>query len=246
VQCFVDAANNAIDAGFDGVEVHGANGYLLDNFLRAPADQRKGPYGGSLENRSRLLREVLEGVTAAIGADRTGVRISPLNSFQDMADVSRRFFSRFLSQHSYLSSQPDPVGMTEAVVDIANTLDLAYLHVMRGDFFGVQKADVVTPARKFKNVLIVNMGYKPEEAAQAVGSEAVDAVAFGTPFLANPDLPARYTTCPLFSSLASRSSCFLSRFANTLRPFLAQCEGGCRAQRPGLENLLHPWSRGVH
>jgi N-ethylmaleimide reductase len=170
---FRKAAENAKAAGFDGVEVHGANGYLLDEFLRDGANKRSGPYGGPIENRARLLLEVLDAVTDVWGGDRVGLRLSPLNSFNSMIDS-------------------DPIGLITWLAKRLNDYGLAYLHVMRGDFFGQQHGDVLTPARQhFKGVLIGNMGYTPQEAATAIESGQLDAVAFGTAFLANPDLPAR-------------------------------------------------------
>jgi N-ethylmaleimide reductase len=170
---FRRAAGNALAAGFDGVEVHGANGYLLDEFLRDGTNRRSGPYGGPLANRARLLLEVLDATCDVWGAGRVGLRISPLNSYNDIADS-------------------DPVALTEWLAGRLNDYPLAYLHVMRGDFFGKQHGDVLTPARaNYRGVLIGNMGYSPAEAETAVASGLVDAVAFGTPFLANPDLPAR-------------------------------------------------------
>lgn len=173
VQDFRQAAANAIAAGFDGVEVHGANGYLIDQFLRDGSNQRTDEYGGSLENRVRFLTEVLEAVTGEIGSHRVGLRLSPLNSFNSMRDSDPEAWTRFLS-------------------DYLNKFDLAYLHLMRADFFGVQQADVVTIVREsYKGHLMVNMGYSAEEAAQVVSDTVADSVAFGTAFLANPDLPAR-------------------------------------------------------
>jgi N-ethylmaleimide reductase len=173
VAAFAQGAKNAIAAGFDGVEVHGANGYLIDKFLRDTPNQRTDAYGGSLDNRTRFLFEVLTAVCAAIGSERVGLRLSPLNSYNSMKDS-------------------DPVGLTTYLADKLNAFNLAYLHLMRADFFGVQKADVMTPARaQYKGVLIGNMGYTPAEAEQAITEGKVDAVAFGTAFLANPDLPAR-------------------------------------------------------
>lgn len=173
VAAYVQGARNAIAAGFDGVEVHGANGYLIDQFLRSGANQRTDAYGGSLDNRARFLFEVLTGVCAAIGAERVGLRLSPLNSYNSMVDS-------------------DPVGLAAYLSDKLNAFKLAYLHMMRSDFFGVQKGDVMTVTRQnYKGVLIGNMGYSPEEAEQAIGEGKLDAVAFGTAFLANPDLPER-------------------------------------------------------
>ncbi|WP_347249341.1 alkene reductase [Zoogloea sp.] len=170
---FRKAAENALAAGFDGIEVHGANGYLLDEFLRDGSNTRSGPYGGPIENRARLMLEVLDACVGVWGAGRVGLRLSPLNSYNDMLDS-------------------DPVGLITWMARRLNDVPLAYLHVMRGDFFGQQKGDVLTPARAhYKGVLIGNMGYTPQEAASAVENGQLDAVAFGTPFLANPDLPAR-------------------------------------------------------
>ena len=170
---FQRAAENAKAAGFDGVEVHGANGYLLDEFLRDGANRRGGPYGGSFENRARLMFEVIEAVSAVWGSDRVGLRISPLNSYNSMIDS-------------------DPIGLATWLAGRLNDCQLAYLHAMRGDFFGLQKGDVMTPLRaNYKGVLVANMGYTPDEAALAIAEGRVDAVAFGTSFLANPDLPAR-------------------------------------------------------
>mgnify|MGYP001764938659 FL=1 len=173
VEGFKQAAINAKAAGFDGVEVHGANGYLLDEFLRDGSNKRSGPYGGSLENRARLLLEVIEAVSGVYGSDRVGVRISPLNSYNSMLDS-------------------DPVGLTAWLAARLNDYGLAYLHVMRADFLGQQSGDVMTPARaNFNGVLIGNMGYSAAEAEEAIAAGKLDAVAFGTAYLANPDLPER-------------------------------------------------------
>jgi len=171
---FRQAARNAKAAGFDGVEVHGANGYLLDEFLRDGSNKRKGPYGGPIENRARLLLEVIAACSEVYGSKGVGLRISPLNSFNSMSDS-------------------DPVGLTTWLAQKLNDYNLAYLHVMRSDFFGLQKGDVMTAARKhYRGVLIGNMGYSEEEAEKAIAEGKLDAVAFGSTFLANPDLPERF------------------------------------------------------
>jgi N-ethylmaleimide reductase len=168
---FRSAARHAIAAGFDGVEVHGANGYLLDEFLRDGSNQRSGPYGGPIESRARLLLEVIEAVCAE--TELVGLRLSPLNSFNAMRDS-------------------DPVALASWLADHLNDTGLAYLHLMRGDFLQQQLGDVLTPVReRFKGVLIANMGYTAAEANAAIAAGAIDAVAFGTAFLANPDLPER-------------------------------------------------------
>jgi N-ethylmaleimide reductase len=119
------------------------------------------------------LLEVVDACAAVIGAGRVGVRLSPLNSYNGMADS-------------------DPVAVTEFVARALDARAIGYLHMMRADFFGAQHGDVMGPARRaFKGVLVGNMGYTPDEAESAVGAGALDAVAFGTAFLANPDLPER-------------------------------------------------------
>ncbi len=153
------------------MEVHGANGYLLDTFLRDGSNQRSGPYGGPIENRARLLLEVIEAVR--VETELVGLRLSPLNSYNAMRDS-------------------DPVALASWLADHLNDTGLAFLHVMRGDFFQQQQGDVLTPVReRFKGVLIANMGYSSAEANAAIGAGAIDAVAFGTAFLANLDLPER-------------------------------------------------------
>ncbi|KAH9110796.1 hypothetical protein AeMF1_014526 [Aphanomyces euteiches] len=174
-QLYATAAKNCVDvAGFDGVEIHAANGYLIDSFLRESDNTRTDQYGGSLENRTRFLSDVLGAVTAAIGADKVGIRFSPLNSYNSM-------------------KTDDPLAFSEAVAKLSQQFDLAYVHVMRDDFFRLQKADVVPIFRQhFKNALIVNMGYTKDEANAGIAAGLFDAVTFGTPFIANPDLPLRF------------------------------------------------------
>jgi hypothetical protein len=158
VEGFRLAARNAMAAGFDGVEVHGANGYLLDTFLRDGSNHRSGPYGGALANRARLLFEVLESV--AEETPLMGLRLSPLNSFNAMADS-------------------DPIGLITWLAGRLNDVPLAYLHLMRADLLGQQHGDLLTPAREHLNsVLVANMGYGVEEANAAIAAGAIDAVAF--------------------------------------------------------------------
>jgi N-ethylmaleimide reductase len=171
VEGFRIAARNAIAAGFDGVEVHGANGYLLDEFLRDGSNHRTGHYGGSLENRARLLLDVIEAVRAE--TELVGLRLSPLNSYNAMADS-------------------DPIGLSSWLAERLDGTGLDFLHVMRGDLLGQQQGDLLTPIReRFSGTLIANMGYSASEANAAIAAGAIDAVAFGTAFLANPDLPER-------------------------------------------------------
>jgi N-ethylmaleimide reductase len=171
---FKQAAINAKAAGFDGVEVHGANGYLLDQFLRDGSNKRSGAYGGSIENRARLMLEVIAAVCEVWDSKQVGLRLSPLNSYNSMIDS-------------------DPIALITWLAKRLNDFNLAYLHIMRSDFFQAQQGDVMTPAREhYKGLLVGNMGYSADEAAEAIASGKLDAVAFGVPFLANLDLPARF------------------------------------------------------
>jgi N-ethylmaleimide reductase len=170
IEGFRLAAKNAKAAGFDGVEVHGANGYLLDQFMRESANKRNDVYGGTLENRCRLLLEVTKAVVEVWGADKVGIRLSPLNSFNSMKDSN-------------------PLKLTAHVSSELNRLNLAYLHMMRSDFYGVQKGDVMAEAREFfKGPIIGNMGYSPEEASQSIEKGLINAVAFGHHYVSNPNL----------------------------------------------------------
>ena len=176
IEGFKHAAINAKTAGFDGVEVHGANGYLLDQFLRDGSNQRTDSYGGSIENRARLLLEVLTAVTEVWGSERVGLRISPVNSYNSMIDS-------------------DPVELTEWLSKRLNDFNLAYLHVMRSDFFGVQQQDVISVAEDiYQGNLMGNMGYDASEAEAVIAEGKQTAVAFGVIYLANPDLPERFKT----------------------------------------------------
>jgi N-ethylmaleimide reductase len=170
---FKQAAINAKAAGFDGVEVHGANGYLLDEFWRDGSNHRTGAYGGSIANRTRLMLEVIAAVADVWGSQRVGLRISPLNSYNSMVDS-------------------DPIGLATWLASKLNEYHLAYLHVMRSDFFQQQTGDLLTPIRAhYQGIIIGNMGYTAAEATMAIDAGQIDAVAFGSSFLANPDLPER-------------------------------------------------------
>ncbi|QCU89906.1 alkene reductase [Thiomicrorhabdus sediminis] len=170
---FKQAAINAVKAGFDGIEIHAANGYLIDEFLRDGSNKREDEYGGSLENRSRLLFEILDACMSVIDEQRIGIRISPINSFNSMRDS-------------------DPCGLTQYLCERLNQYDLAYLHIMRSDFYGEQTEDVLSVAQKvYQGNLITNMGYSAEEAEAEIATGNSAAVAFGVPFIANPDLPER-------------------------------------------------------
>ncbi len=173
VEGFRVAARNAQLAGFDGVEVHGANGYLLDQFLGDGSNRRTGPYGGSMANRSKLMLEVVDAAVSVWGPGRVGIRVSPLNSYNDMRDS-------------------DPVTMAADIATRLASRPLAYIHLMRADFMGTQKGDVVSAVRgAFRGSLMGNMGYSADEAAQAISRGTLSTVAFGHHYVSNPDLVAR-------------------------------------------------------
>ncbi|HEX5539456.1 MAG TPA: alkene reductase, partial [Methylophilaceae bacterium] len=170
---FAQGARNALAAGFDGVEIHAANGYLLDQFLRDGSNQRSDAYGGSLENRTRLLLEVAQAVVEFAGADRVGVRISPLNPFNDMADS-------------------DPQALFNHVADALSPLGLAYLHVVEGGGSETPSFDFVELRQHFSGSYMANLGYDKASANAALAEGRVDCVAFGAPYIANPDLVERF------------------------------------------------------
>ena len=177
VEQFRHAARVAREAGFDGVEVHGANGYLIDQFLQSGSNQRTDGYGGSLEKRLRFLREVTEAVAGEWPERRVGVRLSPGGAVNGMHDA-------------------DPVETFGAAARALSALPLAYLHVVEGpvggegpDDHAVCATELVRPL--FPGTLISTGGYQPDTAARAVARGHADLVGFGRLFIANPDLPER-------------------------------------------------------
>jgi N-ethylmaleimide reductase len=169
IEDFRRAAANAKAAGFDGVEIHAANGYLIDQFLRDGTNQRTDAYGGSVINRSRLLREVTEAVLTVWSPGQVGVRLSPVNPFNDIADGT-------------------PQSTFEAVTEQLNAYQLAYLHVVedRSSDFDFQRLRQI-----FNGAYMANGDYDRASAVAAVDSEQADFIAFGKLFIANPDLPER-------------------------------------------------------
>jgi N-ethylmaleimide reductase len=171
---YVHAAKCAKEAGFDGVEIHSANGYLLDEFIRDGSNKRTDNYGGSVENRMRFLQEVLTAVKDVWPADRIGVRLSPENRFNDIED-----------------SQPQTTF--NAVVDMLSQHGLAYLHVLEGDMLqGERKVDYTELKRRFKGLYMANMGYTKQSAEAALQEGSADMLAFGQLYIANPDLVERF------------------------------------------------------
>ncbi|MDE2056778.1 MAG: alkene reductase [Betaproteobacteria bacterium] len=176
------AAENAKRAGFDGVEVHAANGYLLDQFLQNGTNKREDQYGGSIENRCRLLMEVLHEVIAVWGSDKVGVRLSPYGEFNDMSDS-------------------DPIALFNGVIDRINPLHLAYLHLIEPRSTMAGGSDQVAEnapstatlfSERFDGQVIMAGGYNKDNAEQAVNVGHADAVAFGRIYISNPDLVERF------------------------------------------------------
>ncbi len=170
------AAQLAIQAGFDGVEIHAANGYLLDQFLRDKTNLRTDAYGGSIENRTRLLLEVVEAVTSVVPSERVGIRLSPISPANDIADSN-------------------PQALFSYVVQQLNRHKLVYLHVVEGATGGPRQVengfDLQVLRDLFQGIYIANNGYDLALAQQARERNLADLVAFGRPWIANPDLVAR-------------------------------------------------------
>jgi len=174
VQQYAKAAQNAMTAGFDGVEVHAANGYLIDQFLRDRTNKRSDQYGGGTENRTRFLLEVMDAVTSAVGRGRVGVRISPQNTQNDIDDSN-------------------PQALFNEVAKSLASKRLAYLHIIEGDTSGKPVAAFDYPALKrlFGGLVIANNNFDPMRANAAVAEGRADMIAFGKPFISNPDLVIR-------------------------------------------------------
>jgi N-ethylmaleimide reductase len=177
IKHYQTAAQNALDAGFDGVEIHSANGYLLDQFLRDGSNKRTDNYGGSFENRSRFLLETVKAVVDVCGSGKVGVRLSPSGTFNDMSDS-------------------DPTSLFIYVTEQLNAFNLAYLHIvdaLEGDIrHGAKVVELSALREAYKGALVVCGGYDRIRAENAVAHGLADAVAFGQLYIANPDLPARF------------------------------------------------------
>jgi N-ethylmaleimide reductase len=175
VEDFRSSCQRAIEAGFDGVELHGAHGYLLDEFLRDGTNHRDDLYGGSIANRARLLLDVARACASAIGADRLGVRLSPVSALGDSHDS-------------------DPQALFEHIVSHLDPLGLAYIHVVEGETGGARDSiafDYRALRACFDGVWMVNNGYDRRMAIEAITSGRADLVSFGRAYIANPDLVAR-------------------------------------------------------
>jgi len=176
VKQFREGAERALDAGFDGVELHGANGYLPDQFLRDGTNRRTDAYGGSVENRARFLLEIVLGMVDVWGPDRVGVRLSPSGTFNDMKD------SNPLETFGYVAGELDRLG-------------IGYLHLVEANETDVIRGGAIVPTarlrRLFRRTIIVNGGYDRNRADAVIQNGLADLVSFGKAFLANPDLPHR-------------------------------------------------------
>ncbi len=173
---FVKAALNAMEAGFDGVEIHSANGYLADQFLNTATNIRKDEYGGNKENRSRFTLQTLDKVTKAIGSEKVGIRLSPYSAFN-----GTEIFEGIDEQFLYLTEE-------------LNQFEPAYLHLVDNSALGspdVSKSIFSRIREKFNGTLIMNGGFTKEEAEKSISDNKTDLVSFGRPFLANPDLVYR-------------------------------------------------------
>ena len=177
VEEYRQAAANAKEAGFDGVEIHGANGYIIDEFLQSKTNQRTDKYGVSLENRYRFLKEIIESILTVWDARRVGVRLSPNGNYNDMGSPDYR------ETFTYVAHQ-------------LNSYGLGYLHIMDGLGFGFHELGepmTLAELRKIYNgTLIGNCGYDKESAEKTIAANEADLIAFGRPFISNPDLVERF------------------------------------------------------
>jgi N-ethylmaleimide reductase len=176
---FVQAAKNAVAAGFDGIELHSANGYLLEQFIRPNTNQRTDGYGGAIENRARFMLEVAEATMAAIGKERVGIRLSPFGVFNDMP-----LYDAMTTDYTYLAQS-------------LNALGLVYIHLVDHSAMGappVPDAIKATFRNRFQGTLILSGGYDAQRAENDLRAGKCDLIAVGKPFLANPDLIERWKT----------------------------------------------------
>ncbi len=179
---YADAARNAIQAGMDGVEIHAGNGYLIDQFINSASNHRTDNYGGSVENRARFLLEVVDCVAAAVGADRVGVRLTPMGRFMGMSDDTPE------ATFGYIAEELVRRGLT-------------YLHLVEPEIVGTVRDEHYNPRwdaiihqlrESYRGLLILAGGYDYDKAQKAIAEGRADIIAFGRLFIANPDLPGRF------------------------------------------------------
>jgi len=180
VQQFVDAAKRAVDAGLDGVEIHGANGFLVDQFIRDGINHREDEYGGSIDNRLRFMMEIVNAVCMEIGSGKVGIRLSPSNKVWGIKDSN-------------------PQAIFSRAVTLLNKFNLAYVHILEPKpetGHAMAASDYLTPVLRenYQGSLIINGGYNKQTANDALAKNEAEAIVFGTPFIANPDLVERFQT----------------------------------------------------
>lgn len=184
---YIQASKNAVEAGFDGIELHGANGYLLEQFLSPHTNQRTDEYGGSVENRARFVLEVIDATAAAIGKDKVGIRFSPYGVASDMHP-----YNEIDETYKYLA-------------DEINKRDIAYIHIVDHSAMGAPAVPIEIKQairEKFKNTIILAGGFNLESAIQTLDSGLADLIGFGRPFINNPDLVQRFeNNLPLSAEL---------------------------------------------
>lgn len=186
IEQFRQGAKNAMEAGFDGVELHGAFGYLLDQFLQDGSNQRRDDYGGSIENRARFLLEVTEAVCQVWQGDRVGIRLSPSNTFYGMQDSN-------------------PKATFSYIIEQLNRFGLSYIHLMEPNEEDLAIRDVLNPVLPlfrplYQGLMITNGGYDKAKGNEVLAAGNADLVSFGKLFIANPDLPDRFATDTAFNS----------------------------------------------
>ncbi len=178
IEQFRQGAENAMDAGFDGVELHGAFGYLIDQFLQDGSNQRTDEYGGPIENRARFVLEVMAAVTSVWGGDKVGIKLSPSNTFYGMKDS-------------------DPKALFSYVIEKLNSFNLAYIHLMEPNEIDLANRQVLNPVLPifrpiYQGTIITNGGYDRQKGNDIVCANDADLVSFGKLFISNPDLPQRF------------------------------------------------------
>ncbi|MFH7002083.1 alkene reductase [Flavobacterium bizetiae] len=192
IEEFVQGARNAIEAGFDGVEIHGANGYLIDQFLRSNSNKRTDQYGGTKENRIRLLIEISKAVADAIGKGKTGIRLSPFISFKDMND-------------------PEILQTIMLAAAELNKLDVAYIHLCEADWDDAPQIPIdfrIKLRDTFKNAIIATGNKTPDEGEKLLQDDLVDLIGFGRNFLTNPDYPARVQQNLILNKISNTHTLF--------------------------------------
>ncbi|WP_427161980.1 alkene reductase [Aliinostoc sp. HNIBRCY26] len=210
VEQFRQGAVNALAAGFDGVELHGAFGYLIDQFIQDGSNQRIDEYGGSVENRSRFVLEVVEAVSSVVRGGRVGIKLSPSNTFYGMYDSN-------------------PKETFSYVVKALNPFDLAYVHMMEPNEVDLSTREVINPVTPhfrqiFQGTLITNGGYDHETADNILSKNDADLVSFGKLFIANPDLPQRFKLNAELNTPDPRTFYGAEATGYTDYPFLAEIE----------------------